>query len=91
MCTGLEVAAIVGGTAAAASVHQAEQARKTAHGEMDRAREDKQRAEAEAAQRASAKIQLQRKALRENSLFTGGGGAGSATDTTTTGRTTLGV
>lgn len=55
------------------------------------ATEERQAKETEAVQRASAKMAMQRKALRDNSLFTGGGGAGSATATTATGRTTLGV
>lgn len=48
--------------------------------------EDRVKAETEAAQKASAQTQMARKALRQNSLFTGGGDAGGGA-----GRATLGV
>lgn len=47
---------------------------------------DRVKAETEAAQKASAQNQMARKALRANSLFTGGGDSGAGA-----GRTTLGV
>ena len=82
MCTGLEVAAIVGAGASAATAL-------TAKGPSvpDPAKE-RMKAEAEAAQRAGARTAMQRRAMRQNSLFTGGGDGAAAP---AAGRTTLGV
>lgn len=82
MCISAAMAgALAAGAGTVATVDQGRQAR--AQGE--RAARRAARAEAEAAQRAQAKASMRGKALRENSLFTGGGTAGAA------GGTTLGV
>lgn len=76
MCTGMEIAAIVGATA---SAYSATQAGKGGGGPIgpDPAAE-RAKAEAEATQRANAKISMQRKAMRDNSLLTGAGLGGPA-------------
>lgn len=79
MCTGLELAAIAGGTSAAVGVaNSVESSRKAKHAAQDAERERRD-SEAQAAQRASAKMQAQRAALRRSSLYTGAGEAGGQT------------
>lgn len=84
MCTGVEIALIGAGTAAAVSSYDAAQDQKK---EAKRARADameaagkaegeRQAAAAKATQDAYATQQFQKRALRENSLFTGGGTSG---------------
>jgi hypothetical protein len=86
MCTGLEVAALVGAGASVAGVADAQDAKRKAGHAAGDAERNRLAAEAAAAQRASAQTQMTRRALRANSLFTGGGDAGAGA-----GRTTLGV
>lgn len=85
MCTGVEIAAIIGATAAvggvAVSSDTARQA-KNARGDAERGR---LKAETESAQRASAQTQMARRSLAKNSLFTGGGTAGTAGGSSTLG------
>lgn len=74
--------------AAAATYGAAEQqdAGRKADNSRAKIKTDKVKAETEAAQKASAQTQMARKALRANSLFTGGGDSGVGAN-----RTTLGV
>lgn len=65
----------------------ANKARKDAKAQAAAAKAEQQAAETTAAQNAANKTAMQRKALRDNSLFTGGGNAGAGY----AGRTTLGV
>lgn len=87
MCTGLEVALIGAGTAAAVSTYDAAQDQKKeakrARAEAANAKAEREAAAAKATQDAYATQQFQKRALRENSLFTGGGTSG--------GQQTLGV
>ena len=82
MCTGAEALLVLGGTAAAASAYTAYEGVQDAKDARKSAAAERTKAEADAVNRAQAKTQMQRKALRDNSLFTGGADAG---------RTTLGV
>jgi hypothetical protein len=82
MCISLATAALIAGAATAVgSIYQADQAASAARD----AKKERQRAEAQAAQRANAEIAMRRKAMQEQSLFTGAGDAGTG------GRQTLGV
>ena len=89
MCTGLEALAAIGSVAATASSIAAA-SKKGPDPAAERAK-----AEAEAAAKANGKLSMQRKAMRENSLLTGGGELGGMASTSKAsagaGRTTLGV
>ena len=90
MCTGLEIAALIGtGASVAGSVLNKPKAPAMPDPAQERAK-----AEADAAQKANAKISMQRRAMRDNSLLTGAGegtlGAPAARPGGA-GRTTLGV
>ncbi|MDP2074626.1 hypothetical protein [Hydrogenophaga sp.] len=81
MCTGLEIAALVGTTA---SVKQGLDARKDAKAQSRKAdaaaagvEAERKAAETKATQDAYASTKFARDALRSNSLFTGGGTAGA--------------
>lgn len=74
MCTGLEIAALVGTTA---SVKQGLDARKDAKAQSRNAEKERKAAETKATQDAYASTKFARDALRSNSLFTGGGTAGA--------------
>lgn len=91
MCTGLEVALIGAGTAAAVSTYDAAQDQKKeakrARAEAANAKAEREAAAAKAQQDAYATQQFQKRALRENSLFTGGGAAANEPSM----RQTLGV
>ncbi len=82
MCISAATALLIGaGASVAAGLYQADQAASAAKS----AKKERQRAEAEAAHRANAEIAMRRKAMQEQSLFTGGGDSGTG------GRQTLGV
>lgn len=87
MCTGLELLAAAGATAATVSTVQqgsdARKQRKALTAQAEGAEAERKAAETQATQNAYAQTQFARKAMRENSLFTGGG--------TSAGRQTLGV
>ena len=89
MCTGLEIAALVGaGASAAGAVSSYEGARKSRNMQKDAANNAALAAKASdtrATQDANARIAMRRRALATNSLATGGGEGMAAT-----GRTTLG-
>lgn len=93
MCVGIEgplLAQMVGAGAAVAGAATAIEARRDAKKDRGRMEAERRKGEADAANRASSRMAAQRQALRENSLFTGAGSAGSAMGAGT-GRTTLGV
>lgn len=81
MCTGAESilgATLLGGQVAgtvATVANTVETSRKARHAAADAQRE-RLEAESQSAQRASAKMQMQRAALRKSSLYTGAGEAG---------------
>lgn len=85
MCTGVEAALILGGSAAAATAYTSYEGAKDAKAEAKFVREkadaDRLKAETDAAQRASAQTMMARRALAKNSLFTGGGTTGQAQKT----------
>jgi hypothetical protein len=88
MCTGLEIlagAALIGG---GASAYQARQSAKAQRGAIRNAEAERRETEAKANQAANMKAAFAKRALRDNSLFTGGGTAGSAE---APGQQTLGV
>lgn len=89
MCTGVEIAAaagVVGGLWK--SSNDAKHARRDAEGAVADAAKERERAKAQATTDANAQIAMRRKAMRENSLLTGGGNLGP---TQSGARTTLGV
>jgi len=71
MCTGLEIAAIVGATAAAGGAKIAYDTRSDAKKAIKTAAADTRKAEIDAINNANAQTQMQRRALQKNSLFTG--------------------
>jgi hypothetical protein len=74
--------AILAGLGAASSVKGAidgSKARKDAKAQADAVTKERADAETKAAQSAQSRTILQRKALKDNSLFTGAGDAGRAT------------
>lgn len=82
MCTGAELVAaaqIAGAGAAVVGTATAIDSARRAKNQAGDAARERQQAEAQAAQSASAQTQMARKALRDNSLFTGGGDAGRST------------
>ena len=85
MCTGAELLLAAGATATAASAYNAYDQKKELREEGKRARAESEQAKDKATQNAYAKKAMARRALRENSLFTGGGSSASG------GRQTLGV
>lgn len=89
MCTGLEIAALVGAGASVAGTVLNKPKAPAAVAAPDPAKE-RAKAEAEATQKANAKISMQRKAMRENSLLTGAGTLGATTQPAGS-RSTLGV
>lgn len=89
MCTGLEIAAgaaAVGGLLY--SANSAKHAREDAEGAAADAKKEREQAKAQATTDANAQIALRKKAMRENSLLTGGGSLAPGSGA---GRTTLGV
>jgi len=81
MCTGLEVAALVGAGASTYSAidsgNQARKASRNAAEQAANAEKERKAAADKAAQDAYASTKFAREALRSNSLFTGGGTTGS--------------
>ena len=87
MCTGLEIAALIGAGASAKMALTKPSMPAAPDPAAERAK-----TEAEATQKANSKISMQRRAMRENSLLTGAGVLGAqATQQAQAGRTTLGV
>lgn len=76
MCVGPELALLAGGVGTAATVVQGMDASRRSKHAAEDAKRERLQGEAEAAQRAQARTQQQRQALRANSLFTGGGEPG---------------
>ncbi|WP_430422726.1 hypothetical protein [Methylibium petroleiphilum] len=93
MCADPATIAYVAGTAASvAGGYTAYKTSKDAKAQAGRAEQERKKAEADAAAAANYKNAQARQALRANSLFTGGGTAGSATAPGAGGgQTTLGV
>lgn len=87
MCTGAELllagAATAGAVSSISAAQDQKKAAKNAAAQASNAEAERKAAETKATQGAYAQSQMARRAVRENSLFTGGGDAG--------GRTTLGV
>lgn len=79
-------AGIISAVAGVASAYTANETRLDAKKAAGEAKQARVKAETDAAQRSSAQAMMARRALRQNSLFTGGGDAGAGA-----GRTTLGV
>lgn len=86
MCTGLEIAALVGTGASVKQGMDARKAGKAAEAQSRNAEAERKAAEAKATQDAYASTVFAKRAMRENSLFTGGGSMGG-----TGGQQTLGV
>lgn len=87
MCTGIELAMLASSAVGAAA---------SVMNRPDKAlnpdpKEERAKAEAEATQKANAKLSMQRKAMRENSLLTGAGTLGAEASRPAQGRSTLGV
>jgi hypothetical protein len=83
MCTGLELLAAAGTASSIKSANDQRKASKNAERQAANAETERKAEETKAQQNAYAQTQMSRKALRENSLFTGGG--------TSAGQQTLGV
>jgi hypothetical protein len=86
MCTGAEFAAAFAAAASTANTVAESQRGPKVDPAAERAK-----AEAEATTRANGKISMTRKAMRENSLLTGGGSLGAPAAPAAGGRRTLGV
>jgi hypothetical protein len=81
MCTGLEIAAIAGATAAGVGAKTAIDTRKDAKKAAANAAADTRKAEVDAINKSNTQIQMQRRALKDNSLFTGADSIGAAPQT----------
>lgn len=73
MCTGLEVAALASAGAATVGAAQGYESSRRARRAASAAAEQSRQAESRATQDANARVAMRRRALAQNSLFTGGG------------------
>lgn len=94
MCTGTEyaIAQGIGAAVSAAGAYKGYKAQQESAKMAQRAEQERRKAESDAAAAANFRMAEARRALRANSLFTGGGTAGSATSPgAASGQTTLGA